>query len=68
VLAFIRPCRPIPAKKPPAGSAWLHEPKLDGYRLQVIEDGTEVRLYSRNGHDWTKRLARLVEDLAFELA
>jgi putative SOS response-associated peptidase YedK len=59
VLAFIRPSRPMPAKKPPVGGAWLHEPKLDGYRLQVIKDGKEVRLYSRNGQEWTKRLAVL---------
>jgi ATP-dependent DNA ligase len=65
VLAFVRPCRPILAKRPPIGGAWLHEPKLDGYRLQVVKDGPDVRLYSRNGHDWTKRLARLVEDLTF---
>ena len=58
-MRFIRPCRPIPAKKPPAGGAWLHEPKLDGYRLQVVKGGADVRLYSRNGHDWSKRLAIL---------
>jgi ATP-dependent DNA ligase len=26
----------------PAGDAWLHEPKLDGYRLQVIKEGRQV--------------------------
>jgi bifunctional non-homologous end joining protein LigD len=47
----------------PPGDGWLHEPKLDGYRLQVIKDGRLVRLYSRSGHDWTKRVARLAEAL-----
>ena len=63
-LRFIRPCSPIRATKPPAGDAWLHEPKLDGYRLQIVKSGRLVRLYSRNGHEWTKRFATLAEELA----
>ena len=51
-LRFIRPCSPVSAAKPPAGDMWLHEPKLDGYRLQVVKSGRAVQLYSRNGHDW----------------
>ena len=62
-LKFIKPCRPIAAKAPPKGDAWLHEPKLDGYRLQVVKDGRQVWLYSRGGMDWTKRLGRLAESL-----
>jgi bifunctional non-homologous end joining protein LigD len=50
-LRFIPPCSPVRAAKPPAGHAWLHEPKLDGYRLQIIKNSRAVRLYSRNGHD-----------------
>ena len=45
----------------PAGEGWLHELKLDGYRLQVIKNGPEVRLYSRGGYDWGRRLAALAE-------
>src|SRR5262249_50699962 len=33
--AFIIPCRPIVASKPPSGPCWAHELKHDGYRLQV---------------------------------
>jgi bifunctional non-homologous end joining protein LigD len=33
--------------------------KLDGYRLIVRRDGPTVRLYSRNGHDWTARLSAI---------
>jgi bifunctional non-homologous end joining protein LigD len=62
-LRFIQPCRPISAKTVPTGDAWLHEPKLDGYRLQIVKSGRAVRLYSRNGHEWTKRLATLAEAL-----
>jgi hypothetical protein len=41
----------------------MHELKLDGYRLQVAKDGPEVRLYSRHGDDWRRRLAALAEAL-----
>jgi len=54
---FVRPCIPATAKAIPRGDAWLHEPKLDGYRFQIVKHGRQVRLYSRNGHEWTKRLA-----------
>jgi bifunctional non-homologous end joining protein LigD len=62
-LCFIQPCRPVTAKSVPAGDDWLHEPKLDGYRLQVIKERHQVRLYSRRGHDWGKRLTALAEAL-----
>ncbi|WP_122666370.1 DNA ligase D [Pseudomonas viridiflava] len=40
---------------PPNGD-WLYEIKFDGYRIMTrILDG-EVRLFSRNGNDWTDRL------------
>jgi bifunctional non-homologous end joining protein LigD len=61
---FVRPCVPTTAKAIPRGDAWLHEPKLDGYRFQVVKDGPALRLYSRSGYDWTKRLASLAEALA----
>jgi bifunctional non-homologous end joining protein LigD len=47
---------PITRKVVPTGEAWLHELKLDGYRFQIVKNGRQVRLYSRGGHDWTKRL------------
>jgi len=47
----------------PTGEGWLHELKLDGYRLQVIKDAPTVRLYDRRGDDWGKRLAVLAEAL-----
>nr|WP_314569888.1 DNA ligase D [uncultured Pseudomonas sp.] len=42
---------------------WLYEIKFDGYRMLArIRDG-EVRLFTRNGHDWTERLPRQVKAL-----
>jgi ATP-dependent DNA ligase len=63
-LRFIAPCNPTTAKTVPTGDAWLHEPKLDGYRLQVIKEGRHVRLYSKGGYDGTKRLAGSADALA----
>jgi bifunctional non-homologous end joining protein LigD len=63
-VKFVRPCIPMTAKAIPRGDDWLHEPKLDGYRFQIVKDGAAVRLYSRRGYDWTKRLASLAEALA----
>src|SRR5581483_6823131 len=52
---FIPPQLATSRDKPPCGN-WLHEIKLDGYRIQThVKDG-RVTMYSRNGHDWTKRL------------
>src|SRR5262249_47259694 len=39
----------------PAGDAWMHESKFDGYRILARLDHGRVRLLSRNGHDWTDR-------------
>ena len=55
-LRFIRPCAPVAGKTVPKGGDWLHELKLDGYHFQVVKDGRQVRLYSRGGTEWTKRL------------
>jgi bifunctional non-homologous end joining protein LigD len=60
-LAFIRPLSPSAAVRPPKGDDWLHEPKWDGFRFQVIKDGAGVRLYSKSGADYTDRLPTMVE-------
>jgi bifunctional non-homologous end joining protein LigD len=55
------PCIPTRATKVPTGQDWLHEIKYDGYRLIVQRDGKQVRLFTRNGADWTKRYPLIVE-------
>ncbi|OKO82516.1 RNA ligase family protein [Bradyrhizobium sp. AS23.2] len=54
-------CLPTAAKIVPDGAGWLHEIKYDGYRLRVERKGDTVRLFTRNGHDWTKRYPWIVE-------
>ncbi|MEX5555746.1 DNA ligase D [Pseudomonas pergaminensis] len=42
---------------------WHYEIKFDGYRMLArIRDG-DVRLFTRNGHDWTERLPRQAKAL-----
>ncbi|MDF0732153.1 DNA ligase D [Pseudomonas entomophila] len=40
---------------PPEGD-WRYEVKFDGYRILARLDGGDVRLFTRNGHDWTAKL------------
>ena len=59
--AFIEPCLPSPAEKPPSGSNWIHEIKHDGYRLMARRDPVGIRLITRRGNDWTTRYPLVVE-------
>jgi ATP-dependent DNA ligase len=60
-LGFIEPCLPTASDKPRTGPEWVHEIKFDGYRLLVRREGDRVRLFTRRGHDWTKKYPRIVD-------
>ncbi|MDT8921283.1 DNA ligase D [Pseudomonas taiwanensis] len=47
---------------PPSGD-WHYEVKFDGYRILARIDADDVRLFTRNGHDWSAKLSRQVEAL-----
>jgi bifunctional non-homologous end joining protein LigD len=49
-------CLPTMGKTVPAGADWFHEIKYDGYRLRVERDAGSLRLITRGGYDWTRRL------------
>jgi bifunctional non-homologous end joining protein LigD len=61
---FMAPCLPTPAEKPPSGPGWLHEIKHDGFRMMAHRDAAGVRLFTRNGHDWTSRFPLICEAVA----
>ena len=63
-LAFIRPLAPSASIRPPKGKDWLHEPKWDGYRFQVIKDGSDVRLYSKSGGEYSSKLPGMRKSFA----
>lgn len=46
------------------GGEWSYEIKFDGYRIMARIDHDEVKLFTRNGHDWTHKLPRQTEALA----
>jgi len=56
-LKFVSPMLATLVRTLPEGPEWEYELKLDGYRLQAIKDGDQVRLYSRRGNDFTKKFA-----------
>ncbi|TPJ34961.1 DNA ligase D [Mesorhizobium sp. B2-8-3] len=54
-LDFIEPQLATLERDAPAGEDWLHEVKFDGYRMQAQIAGSDVRLLTRAGLDWTDK-------------
>jgi bifunctional non-homologous end joining protein LigD len=54
-------CLPARQTTVSTGADWIHEIKHDGYRLIVQRQGKAVRLFTRNGHDWTDRYPSIVQ-------
>src|SRR5258705_10634651 len=53
--SVFEPCTPTPGTKAPDSKNWIAENKHDGYRLIVQRDDKRVRLFTRNGYDWSDR-------------
>jgi len=60
---FAPPCIPVSRPAPPRGGGWLHEPKFDGWRAQVMIYDGAVRILSRGGHDLGGRVPVLAGTL-----
>jgi bifunctional non-homologous end joining protein LigD len=58
---FVSPQLATLVKEPPSGDKWLHELKFDGYRMLCRIDRGRVRVWSRNGKDWTEKFQNVVE-------
>jgi bifunctional non-homologous end joining protein LigD len=62
---FIAPELATLAKTPPAGESWIHELKLDGYRIEARVEHKRgkpiVQLLTRTGLDWTHRMKPIAE-------
>lgn len=61
---FVPPSLAIQRAAPPGGPGWLHEIKLDGYRLEARLERGDVQLLTRNRQDWTHRFAPIAEAVA----
>ena len=46
-----------------SGDGWLHELKHDGFHILAFKDGERVRLWSRNGRDWSAEFVTITEAL-----
>ena len=49
--------------QPPEGEDWLHEIKLDGYRILTVIEAGRITLRSRSGKEWTGRFPAVAEAL-----
>jgi bifunctional non-homologous end joining protein LigD len=61
---FIEPCHPVLRETAPSGGRWLHEIKFDGYRTQAHLRSGRPAMYTRRGHDWTRRFQPIADALA----
>ncbi len=48
-------------EEPPEGDGWLHEIKLDGYRVLARMENKKTILYTRRGNDWTGTFAPIAK-------
>ncbi|HZY63872.1 MAG TPA: DNA ligase D [Edaphobacter sp.] len=61
---FVQPQLALQSLMPPSGEGWLHELKLDGYRMQARKDGSGVQMLTRKGLDWTSRVRTVANEVA----
>jgi bifunctional non-homologous end joining protein LigD len=58
---FVEPQLCVLVERPPASQGWVHEIKLDGYRLQLRVEGGKAVLNTRSGLDWTAKFPELAK-------
>ena len=54
---------PTLAPEPPDSADWIHEIKYDGYRTQLVLDGTRSMAFTREGFDWSDRYRPILDIL-----
>jgi bifunctional non-homologous end joining protein LigD len=62
--SFVLPQLCRSALRSPSGNGWLHEIKLDGYRIQMRIEGGNVSLKTRTGLDWTDKFPTIAKEAA----
>ena len=61
---FVPPQLSQPVEKPPSGAQWVHEIKLDGYRMAARLDNGRSQLLTRTGLDWTDKYPSVIAALS----
>jgi DNA ligase D-like protein (predicted ligase) len=62
--AWVKPQLAALVKAAPDGSSWLHEIKLDGYRMHARLDAGRVQILTRRGNDWTDKYPAVAKAIA----
>jgi ATP-dependent DNA ligase len=62
--AWIKPQLAALVKTAPDGPDWLHEIKLDGYRMHARLDAGRVQFLTRRGNDWTQKYPGIAKAIA----
>jgi bifunctional non-homologous end joining protein LigD len=57
---FILPCKPSLSERLPVGDSWQYEFKHEGYRAQAHLAEGQVRVFTKNGYDWTEHVPAIV--------
>ena len=55
-----RPQKALLVSTPPVGDRWIHEIKLDGFRMGVFLERSQVRIISRRGNEYTREFPEIV--------
>jgi bifunctional non-homologous end joining protein LigD len=61
---FIPPQLALETTAPSSDTGWIHELKLDGYRIQARKDSQKAQFLTRTGLDWTHRMSTIAAQLA----
>jgi DNA ligase D-like protein (predicted ligase) len=61
---WIKPELAALVKAAPDGPGWLHEIKLDGYRMLARIDSGSVKIITRRGNDWTDKYPAIARALS----
>jgi len=61
---MLEPCHPTLREEAPSGERWVYEIKFDGYRTPAhLRNGCPA-IYTRRGHEWTRRFQTIADALA----
>lgn len=62
---WVKPQLAALVKNAPDGPDWLHEMKLDGYRMHArLDINGKVQILTRRGNDWTAKYPSIIKDIA----
>ena len=64
IPGWIPPQLSLPVETAPCGPQWLHEIKLDGFRMAARIDHGRVQLLTRTGLDWSDKYPSTIAALA----